>query len=211
MLQRWRCLSRTMVLLIGVVLLGLATPPASASAASTGKSGLQGWRTFHDPVYGFSLSYPASWTLTFGNDGSHITLLNPATKTTMSPLVITVQGAVQAILRQPLPAHAVNVQTQTIAGHKALDYVLPHLPTAASLRRPAADPAQQVRQVVVPVSNTAGSINVYTFLLTQPTNASGKLSITEQTESTTFATILSTFTLPSNAPAAASPVPAAGA
>src|SRR5689334_17774913 len=171
MLQRWRCLSRTMVLLIGVVLLGLATPPASASAASTGKSGLQGWRTFHDPVYGFSLSYPASWTLTFGNDGSHITLLNPATKTTMSPLVIT-------------------VQTQTIAGHKALDYVLPHLPTAASLRRPAADPAQQVRQVVVPVSNTAGSINVYTFLLTQPTNASGKLSITEQTESTTFATIL---------------------
>lgn len=210
LLHHWRSLNQALALLLGVAFLSLVTPPA-ASTAPIGNSGHQGWRTFHDPVYGFSLSYPGSWTLTTANDGSHMTLLNPATKTTLSPLVTTAYGTVQAILQQPSPAHAVNLQMRTVAGHQALDYVLPSLPTSAALRRSAAAPVQQVRQVVVPVTNAAGSINVYAFLLTQPTTTAGKLSATEQAENAIFATILSTFTLPSATPSAASSTAASGA
>ena len=193
-----RYLGRTIALLASFLLLSMSAPFTPAYAASTAKTLTVVWHTFHDPVYGFSLMYPGTWTLTIEKDGSHITLLNPATKTTISPIVSTQTGAIAAILKKDLPAQSVDRQTRTVAGHQSTDYLLPYVSATRTHGHDAVGIGgpQQSRVVTLPVTNTTGTINVYTFLLNQPTSASGKISTAEQVDQRTFEAILNSFTLP---------------
>src|SRR5690349_2241510 len=72
-----------------------------------------GWKTFHDPLYNFSLNYPDTWMLIPERNGSHVTLLNPATQTTMSPIVTTQTGTPADVLMQ---ARGVETKTTQVTG-----------------------------------------------------------------------------------------------
>lgn len=196
--SRCRYLGGTLALLASFLLLSVSATFAPAYAASTAKTPPAAWHTFHDPVYGFSLTYPDTWTLTTESNGSHITLLNPATKTTISPIVSTQNAALAAVLKQALPAQSIDRRTQTVAGHQAVDYLLPYIsaPRAHSHDAMEIGGPQQTRQVIIPVTNAAGTTNVYTFRLTQPTSVTGKISVAEQVDHRTFEAILKSFTLP---------------
>ncbi len=185
-------------MLAGFLLLSISAAFTPAYAASTAKTPTATWHTFHDPVYGFSLQYPSTWTLTPESDGSHITLLNPITRTTVSPIVTTQAGAASAVLKKTPLAHSIQQQMRTIAGHPATDYLLPYVAASQPHTNNTVDVGgpQQIRQVIVPVSNTSGTTNVYTFQLTQPTSKTGKISAAEQADLLTFDAILKSFTLP---------------
>lgn len=186
----------TSIVLLAGFLLCMLVPFYSVYTASAKKTPLATWHTFHDPVYGFSLSYPGSWILTTESDNSHITLLRPATKTTMSPIVTTLTKSVEAVLNEAPPARATSVQKRTVAGYQAVDYLLPYMPGSQMHGADALiSERQQTRLVIVPVPRAA---SVYTFMLTQLTNASGKTSATEQSENTTFEAILNSFTPPTS-------------
>jgi Putative amidase domain len=181
--------------------------PAYAASTTTGTQTT--WQTFHDPVYGFSLKYPGSWTLIPEKDGSHITLFNPATRTAMSPIVTTQTGTPASALKQA--QSVTGAKTRTIAGHQAVDSLTPYVPVSQMRNQDAAVAGgpQQTRQVILPVTNTSGTTNVYTFLLTQPTDSHGKISAAEQTDLQTFEAILNSFTLPTKVTSVLSPTKAA--
>ncbi len=202
--------SSTGMRMLGLAMLSLTviasylffTSSSQAQAASTT------WKSFHDPVYGFSLSYPATWQLIPEQDGSHITLLDPATGTTLSPIVTTQAGTPADALKQARPrAGAINVQTRLVAGHQAWDSVSPFVPGPLTVGKDGARAPAQTRSVVLAVQNQAGTTNVYTFLLTQPTDRAGKVSAAVKADSTTFEAILKTFALP---PTVAPVAPASG-
>jgi hypothetical protein len=186
----WRFFPLVMMALLLITGYFFTPPPAKAATA--------GWKTFHDPLYGFSLSYPDTWILAPERDGSHITLLNPVTQTAMSPIVTTQAGTPAGVLKQATPsARAIGVRTRTVAGHPAIDYTTPYVPAPVFHNQDADTPGPlQNHAVILPVSNTSGTTNVYTFLLTQPTDPAGKISAAEQEDNTTFETMLNSFTLP---------------
>ena len=186
----WRFFPLVMMALLLITGYFFTPPPAKAATA--------GWKTFHDPLYGFSLSYPDTWILAPERDGSHITLLNPVTQTAMSPIVTTQAGTPAGVLKQATPsARAIGVRTRTVAGHPAIDYTTPYVPAPVFHNQDADTPGPlQNHAVILPVSNTSGSTNVYTFLFTQPTDPTGKVSTAEQADNATFETMLNSFTLP---------------
>jgi hypothetical protein len=190
MAAKWRRLSLS--ILASMMVLGylVISPAPRASAAATT------WNTFHDPLYGFSLSYPSNWQPATESNGSHLTLLNPATETTLSPLVTTQPGTPAAALQQDTPASAIGLHTRTVAGHQAVEYLAPYVPAAPMHDNDAASVPLQTRLVLLPVANTSGSTNLYTFRLDQPTDATGKISTAEQADAPTFDAIVDTFTLP---------------
>lgn len=100
----WRKLHvRKLVILFASLLFMCATSVFNAPAyAATRVEAQTTWQTFHDPVYGLSLQYPNTWTLISESNGSHITLFNLTTRTTMSPIVTTQAGTPSAILKQAL-------------------------------------------------------------------------------------------------------------
>ncbi|HLG77724.1 MAG TPA: hypothetical protein VKX46_15005 [Ktedonobacteraceae bacterium] len=197
----WRTHLWTAIGLFVFLLAGMANGSHSVYAASTtsGRSTSPAWRTFHDPVYGFSLSYPANWILTSERDGSNITLLNPATQTTLSPIVTTQTETPATLLKRD--SLVAGTKTRIVAGHQAIDKLSPYVPASkAKTRLPGHDAAApeplQTRTVTLPVANASGTTNVYTFMLTQPTDATGKVSAAVQADSATFEKILDSFTLP---------------
>jgi hypothetical protein len=154
------------------------------------------WLAFNDPRYGFSLQYPSNWTLIPENNGSNITLMDPITTTTLSPIVSTQHATPANILAQPLPAGARKQSLTSIAGHAAIDYILPYsIPKLAANRGPY---GTQSQVVIVPVTNPANTAitTVYTFLMTQSTNGLGQLNTTEQGELPTFTSIVQKFVPP---------------
>src|SRR5579862_6429869 len=137
--------------MLGLTLLSLALianflffmPSVRAQTTSTT------WKSFHDPLYGFTLSYPTTWQLIPEQDGSHITLLNPATGTTLSPIVTTQAGTPANALKQATPhAGSINVQTRLVAGHQAVDSVSPFVPRPLNVGNDGARAPAQTRSVV---------------------------------------------------------------
>lgn len=186
-LAKWR--SSLLLLLALFFIAGYLSPVSHAKAAATD------WKTFTDPIYGFSLNYPATWMLLPEKNGSHITLLNPATQTTISPLVTTSKDTPANILKKD--SAITGAKTRTVAGHNAADWFTPYVPPKTPMHdKDAAFAFAQSRTVVLPVANTKGSTNVYTFMLAQPTDATSKASAAEQADHPIFESILDTFTLP---------------
>ncbi|HET8845502.1 MAG TPA: amidase domain-containing protein [Ktedonobacteraceae bacterium] len=185
------------VLLVGLLvltvsgILGYSLIRASAAGNST-----TDWKTFHDPLYGFSLSYPASWLLIPESDGSHITLYNPVTGTALSPLVTSQSGKPGDVIKR----HVGKARTKmrTVAGKQAVDSQQPYVPPSKQHNHDAEHVGgpHQERDVIVPVDNISGSTTVYTFQFTQPTDTTGKTTTGEQADTQSFETTLSRFTLP---------------
>ena len=187
-------LGRLQMVVTTGILCAIVAGTIIASTALTHAS--NGWTSFTDPLYGFSLQYPSNWTLIREGNGSNITLYDPVTTATISPIVTTQNATPATILQQPLPATAKKQTIQSVAGHQAIDYILPYsIPKLASARSTY---GTQSRVVIVPVANIANSSNtsIYTFLLTQWTNGTGGINTSGQADLTTFASIVQTFSLP---------------
>ncbi len=166
----------------------------SLSSAAHAQAPSAGWENFHDPVYGFSLSYPDTWMLVPERNGSHITLLHPATQTTMSPIVTTQTGTPADVLKH---ARGTEGKIRLVMGQAAVDDLSPYVPASAMSSPDAiSEGPHQTRTIILPVSNSGRSTNVYTFMLTQPTDSTGKVSTAVQADNVTFDAILNSFTLP---------------
>lgn len=156
-----------------------------------------GWKTFTDPILGFSISYPSSWTLV---GDSHITLVSQ-NAATLSPIVTTVTQSPAAALAKIVPSSAVQAQqhqsvTQTrVAGQPAVDIFSPYIP--ANFQAPNSGRGIGAgRAIVMAVPNDAGTTNVYTFLAAIPTDKTGKMSAASLADNQMVAQIVATFQLP---------------
>ncbi len=178
---------------LAIPLLVLTVVAALFSALWMSTSGPSGWQHFTDPRAGFSLSFPSSWKAYTEADGSNPTLLNPQTRTTLSPVVTVVRTAPDAVLAHLVPPTATQRHTRTVAGQSAVDFVLPpDQPGGAPGTAPA---SVRMRDVVFATRNVAGSTNVYSLVLEQPVDAAGKLSAAAQKDSATFDQVLASFQL----------------
>ncbi|HEU5440353.1 MAG TPA: hypothetical protein VFU88_13765 [Ktedonobacterales bacterium] len=180
----------TLSMMLTVLLAAFALNALPAAAASLP------WATFHDAAYGFSFSYPANWKLTVERDGSHPTLINAATSTTFSPIVNRQSASPVDVMRNVIPAGAVNVRHLAVSGQSAVDYVMPFVPAHGVIGKQLARPRQQERDIVFAVSNTASMTNVYTLQMTQSTDAYGRVSSAASADNTTFQAIVASFRLP---------------
>ncbi len=187
------------LVLAALMLTLLQSAPAHAAPAGAA------WQSFVDPVYGFTLRYPSTWGLSRGYDGSHITLEDTVTYTTVSPIVTLDSRTPAQILAAPLPPDATHIQSRRVAGVPALDFTVPYAAGIQPASQNAARVQAAYRTVVVPVPNSAGTTNVYTFLVTLPTNSAGEMNSAVNADNATFEQMLGTFTLP------ATVRPAAGA
>ncbi len=198
--QRFTCVVfAVLVLAIGSL---LANIPFSSTAHAMPKAP-SGWHTFTDPVYKFTISYPPSWRLERGYDGSHITLVDPHTGSSMSPLVSGSAISPDSVLAQGTPAAVdqqrarATVTPRTIDGHPALDMYFPFIAPSAQKRHNAGFGVGAQREIVLPVANNAGSTNVYTFQAMFPTSRTGGMSAPVSADVTAVTSILTTFHLPS--------------
>ena len=163
------------------------------------------WRTFHDPVHGFSLSYPRTWILAPERDGSHITLINPSTATTMSPIVLTTTATPTMVLNQAVPPGATRVVSRTVASAPAIAYLSPYQPPMTAQARHETPKPAQSQTVVVAARNRAGTTNIYGFTLIQQTDAKGHMSANVGADGSVFAGILDSLAFPATINPVASP------
>lgn len=159
-----------------------------------------GWMTFTDPEYGFEISYPPTWTLLRGYDGSHITIASN-NSSTLSPLVTTTKSSPAQALAQATPSPAMQTQqhmtvtTIQVAGQPALDVFAPYIPS--SFQAPNSGRAlAAARTIVLAVRNEAGTTNVYTFLAYLPTDKAGNMSAATAEDNQLVTQIVATFVLP---------------
>lgn len=152
--------------------------------------------SFHDPVYGFTLSYPATWTLVPEQGGSHITLVNQATLSEISPIVTTQIGTVSDVLASAVPSDAINVHTRTVAGERAVEYLVPFAPGSLGDRAHGFRLRLQNHVVAVAAANNAGSITLYTFMLTQGADAAGNVSPAINADAAALETAVTSLQLP---------------
>jgi hypothetical protein len=187
----------------GFMIAALVSGFALSSLPAVAAPHILTWRAFRDPLYGFTLSYPGTWTLTAEYNGSHISLLNPATRTTFSPIVTTVTQTPSQVTAT-MASGSIDMRSRAVAGVRGIDYVIPFTPSAHAAGTEALVGRYQTRDVVAARRNTASTTNVYTFQLLQPVDASGRLSSAVTADGVTFEAILSSVRLP------ASPAPAIG-
>ena len=156
---RWRILSVVAVAILLLAGLGYLTLIAPNL-----------WQSYTDPAAGFSIRYPPGWLLDTSVDGSHPPLINPSTRATISVYAATVSGSAGSVLNSVVPPNASTVQHREVAGDAALDFVLPGSPAGGS---GATDPGLllSLHMVVVAAANTAGSMNEYTLMLSEPPSA----------------------------------------
>ena len=130
------------------------------------------WLTYTDPLAGYSFSYPRSWLLATDPDGNAGSVIDPATRATVTVSATTLPAAPEVALAAALPTGAAGVSDRTIAGNPAAEFTAPAAPGAGSAD---ADPGtrRRVREVVVAAHNSAGTTNLYTLALTLPTTATG--------------------------------------
>ena len=175
----------------------LSAPTVVATMATA--SGDPGWKTFTDPILGFSFSYPPSWLLLDPGD-SDITLASQD-GTTLSPMVTTVsQSPAQALAQiTPSPAEkAAQHQTVTtiqVAGQPAVDIFSPYI--APAVQPPNSGRALAAsRSIVMAVANNAGTTNVYTFQAYFAVDKTGTMSAASLANNQTVSDIVATFQLP---------------
>ena len=130
------------------------------------------WNSYMDPLAGYSFSYPRSWLLATNPDGSHGSVIDPATRAIFSVAASTVAGAPDAALDAAVPKGAALVGKRTINGYAAVEFTAAMASGGGS---GGTDPAtrREVREVIVAARNSAGTTNLYTLALTQPATASG--------------------------------------
>lgn len=165
------------------------------------------WPVFRDPVYGYTLAYPPSWLRFTERDGSHLTLYNPLTRTTMSPIITTQSGSPATLLQQALGV--ADTLRITLAGRPAAATLTPYLPEPVednTINLPADGGPQQVDLVTLPVVNLAGTTTLYRLRLTQPTDLQGRITPAERADLRDFRTLFSSFTLPAQIRSFAQPV-----
>lgn len=126
------------------------------------------WNSYTDPLAGYSFSYPRAWLLATNPDGSHGSVIDPASRATFSVAASTVGGTPEAALDAAVPTGAGQVTQRVIAGAAAVEFT-------AAMASGGTDPATRraVREVIVAARNSAGTTNLYTLALTQPATVSG--------------------------------------
>lgn len=147
----------TLVLLAGIGYLVLGSPNR--------------WLTYTDPHAGYSFSYPRTWLLATDPDGSAGSVIDPATRATITVSAVTVSDGPEAALAGVLPAGAAGVSQRTIAGDPAAEVTLASGSSGGGGTLSDPGTLRQVREVVVAAKNSAGTTNVYTLALTQPATA----------------------------------------
>lgn len=182
--------------LMASLLASMVLAASTAISSPTASAATPHLVSFHDPVYGFTLSYPATWTLVPERDGSHITLVNQATLSEISPLITTQTGTVSEGLASTVPSDALNVHTRMVAGERAMEYLVPFMPGSLGDRAHGFRPRLQNHAVAVAAPNNAGSITVYTLLLTQGTDAAGNVSPAVSADADALETVVTSLQLP---------------
>jgi hypothetical protein len=166
------------------------------------------WQTFTDPLYGFSLQYPTGWTLVRGYDGSHITLANPHTDTTIAPIVQSQSGSAQAALDAAAKFPGATVRWLAVNGVPGVDVTQPVI--SASAFNPVG-PA--ITRTVTFARATGASISSgsatasYALQLIVKTDRVGRLSAMGQADVTAFASVVHSFRLPSKVTGLRNPSP----
>lgn len=211
----WRSACLTLLALLALTLGACGIPglsPAASHATQLTPSATHsaskipaGWKTFLDPEYGFTISFPPDWTLAPGYNGSHITLYT--TNVTFSPLITLDTRSPAAVLAQASgPGTTANQGGQpthrTVAGQPALDFFTAYTPPTGTLPPGAAVPVSATRLIMMAVRNDAGTTNVYSFLAYIATDAAGHVSAAASADNQMIGAILATFTLPTPIPPA---------
>jgi hypothetical protein len=175
----------------------LSGPTVVATMATA--NGHPGWKSFTDPILGFSFSYPPSWLL-LNPGGGDITLASQD-GATLSPIVTTMSQSPAQALAQMTPSPAVmaaqhqTVTTIQVAGQPAVDIVSPYI--APAVQPPNSGRALAAsRSIVMAVANNAGTTNVYTFLAYFAVDKTGTMSATSRANVQTVTDIVATFELP---------------
>lgn len=183
-----------------VIAFGYLTVAAHASAQ------VSTWQTFHDPVYGVSFRYPASWLLTREGDGSHVSLVNQRTFATISPVVtLTTESSAHSLsVASATPVGATDVMATRLGTLPAFAYRLPYSPDPRGDSRGSFNVPVYDRYVTATLRYRPGSIMTYTFVLTQRVDVAAYLSApTNTADDITFEHVVASFTAPSaNSPAA---------
>ena len=177
--------------------LALAPVPTLAVPAPIPVNTGAPWSVFHDPVYGYALSYPASWLRFTENDGSHLTLYNPLTGTTINPIITTQSDSPTVLLQQEL--HEANTSQISLAGLPAADTFTPYQPEPPeddTINIPASGGPLRVELATLPVANLVGTTTIYSFRLTQPTDLQGHITSAEADDLHDFTSILKSLILP---------------
>jgi hypothetical protein len=129
------------------------------------------WQSYTDPVLGFSFRYPPGWLLTTNADGSHPTVIDAATRATITVDAETETGSPQTLLADGLPSTATSLRHRQVAGVDAIDFMVPGAQAGGST---APDPGQlqRLHMVVLAVRNSVGTTNQYTLALATPPGTS---------------------------------------
>ncbi|WIG61923.1 MAG: hypothetical protein OJF49_004672 [Ktedonobacterales bacterium] len=176
-----------------------AMPPGISTAT---------WKTFTDPVYGFTLQYPTSWNLVVAPDGSHITIANSHTGATIAPIMQSQSGTAMAALSGATNTPGATIKWITVNGATAVDVTQPFTP--GSTFNPAG--ALITRTVTFAKSSGASLASsnatmTYALQLTVKTDNQGHLSAAGQADVNTFNAVVQTFRLPTKVMSPLNPSP----
>lgn len=164
-----------------------------------------GWTTYTDRGNdGFTISYPVSWqaTRTGLNDAIFI---DKTTDTTLDVTVTTVPLSPAAALAQQQPTSAemvqrnITVTPRTIANHPAVDIFTPYyrVPTpVVQMPNSGAPGIAGGRRIVMAATNSAGTTNVYTFVVNYNLDSSVNIVPASQADNPVLLEMVDTFQLP---------------
>jgi hypothetical protein len=153
---------------------------------------------------GFTMSFPPSWKTNPAGLNDYI-FMQPQTGTMVEVSVTTVAQAPATVLaqRQPTPdaiaQRHITVTERTVAGHPAIDvntpyYLVPtplvHMPNSGYA------PIAGGRFVVMAATNSAGTTNVYSFVIHYATDSQAHVSGASLADNPAIDAMLSTFELP---------------
>lgn len=210
---RYTILAATLLLALALALGACDVPDpfvASSSGSSMSVSTVVAWPTFTDRGNdGFTISYPPTWKAMISgfNDGF---FSNAATGTTMEVRVTTVPQPPVDVLAQAqqtppgqppagLPQRPITVTQRTIAGHPAVEVFTAyyHVPTpVAPIHNGGYPGISGGRVIVMAATNSAGTTNVYTFVVNYALDAATNITPASLADNPVILQMVSTFRLP---------------
>ena len=208
---RYTIPAATLLLVLALVLGACDIPDPFVASHSTGSS-LQvstvvAWPTFTDRGNdGFTISYPPTWKAIISgfNDGF---FSNAATGTTMEVRVTTVPQSPADALAQAQqtptlpgqPLRPFTVTQRTIAGHPAVDVFTPYylVPTpVVPIHNGGLPGIAGGRVISMAVTNSAGTTNVYAFVVNYALDAATNITPASQADNPVILQMVSSFRLP---------------